>query len=574
MKKIYTVIAAAMIASASSAQMARKTQAEGPFAKFTLNGKVSMKKPNGRLMDFASSEKANAGRTAFKANKALADLKLIEDQPEGTLHDKWYGESEGYLVFWGSVYSSAFDGDITRFVTNDKGEVFLQNAMSTLITDTWIKGEKAVGDTVQFSFPQKYYEAPETDDEGNETGTVSGYYLYRMAYDEEQNLLKVDEASQTIKYVMRNDSLIRVDNLGDGVYLGVVNDGGYWVGYADYYQAWSRIDGEMSVPPASAERQRYQIDYLNEEEIESSGLVNVAFDGDDIYLGGLTDTAPDNWAKGKISGGKAVFQSKTYMGTDETNNVHTFFAGIGTESVWDSEYEEYMDSSYFEKEYVFDYDAAAKTLKAEGTFGVNIGRNSVETLAKYMRPSLKPWAEVAAAPRDPEVLDFFAYDAEYGYGGMQMWLENTSEDGVLFDTGKLYYNIYFDGKLYTFKPELYSGLDEEMTDVPYNFADKYDFVASGCTHTVYFYDPQEKTVGVQLLYKDGDNVYKSNLVTYVIGADGTLGVDKASLGNGNVEGKKVYTDICGRRVDSPSRGIFLETTKFADGSQRTVKVVR
>lgn len=302
MKKIYTVIAAAMIASASSAQMVRKTVAEGPFAKFSLNGRTSMKKPNGRLMDFVNSEKANAGRTAFKTKKALADLTLIEDQPEGTLHNNWYGESEGYVVFWGYVYSSAFDGDITRFVTNDKGEVFLQNAMSTLTTDTWIKGEKAVGDTVQFSFPQKYYEAAETDDDGNETGNIAGYYLYRMVFDEEENGLKVDETSQTIKYVMRNDSLIRVDNLDGGVYLGVVNDDGNWVGYADYYQAWSRMDGEMSVPPASAERQRYQIDYLNEEEIESSRLVNVAFDGDDIYLGGLTDTAPDNWAKGKISG--------------------------------------------------------------------------------------------------------------------------------------------------------------------------------------------------------------------------------------------------------------------------------
>lgn len=223
---------------------------------------------------------------------------------------------------------------------------------------------------------------------------------------------------------------------------------------------------------------------------------------------------------------------------------------------------------------MFDYDTAAKTLKAEGTFGVNIGKNSVETVAKYMQPSLKPWTEVAAAPQDPEVLDFYAYDAAYGYGGMQMWLENTSEDGVLFDTSKLYYNIYFDGKLYTFKPGLYAGLEEEMTDVPYNYADKYDFVASGCTHTIYFYDPQEKTVGVQLLYKDGDNVYKSNLVTYVIGADGALSVNRTSLGNGNVERNKVYTDICGRRVDSPSRGIFLETTEFADGSQRTVKVVR
>ncbi len=574
MKKIYTAIAAVMMASAASPQIVRSTVAEGPFAGLLSKGKAQKEMPNGKLMNFSKPGKNNGARKVLRSNSELADLKLIKDQPEGTLHDNWYGESEGYLVYWGYVYSSTYDGDIARFVTNDKGEVYLQNAMSTLLTDTWIKGEKAEGDTIQFSFPQKYYEAALTDDFGEETGETAAYYLYRMNLDEENEELKIDETSQTIKYVLRNDSLIRVDNLDNDVYLGIVNDEGYWVGYADYYQAWSKMDDELSTPPVSAEKQRYQIDYLNDEEIESSSLVNVAFDGDDIYLGGLTDSAPDNWVKGKISDGKAVFKGKTYMGPDKTNGVHTFFGGIGTKSVWDEEYEEYVDSSYVEDEYAFDYDETAKTLKADGTFGVLIGKNSDETLVKYMQPSMKPWTEIAGAPQDPEVLQFFAYDETYGYGGIQMWLENTSADGVLFDTSKLYYNLYFDGKPYTFKPSMYEGLDEEMTDVPYNYADIYDFVASGCTHTVYFYEGQEKTIGVQLIYKDGDNVYKSNLMTYVIGDDGTLGIDKLSSDEGKAVGEKYYMDILGRRAEAPSKGVYLETTKYTDGSQRTVKVVK
>lgn len=45
--------------------------------------------------------------------------------------------------------------------------------------------------------------------------------------------------------------------------------------------------------------------------------VNVAFDGDDIYIQGLAYYFKDGWIKGTISGGTATFAGGQFVGEDE-----------------------------------------------------------------------------------------------------------------------------------------------------------------------------------------------------------------------------------------------------------------
>lgn len=581
MKKFYSTCVATLLATAAFAQSpAVPTMAKGTFTSPVKLNSTSLV-PGSQRTSMRPGVMSKSFKVAPAARKAAADSEFITEQPEGTLYGNYYGSGQGFLTFWGYVFSSNVDGTVENFVMADDGSVYLQNAVSTIKPGSWIKGYKADGDTIKFDFPQKYYSQEATDDDGNPTGETEYFYLYRLNLqtDEESGSqwLYPDETTQTISYVLRNDSLIRVDDLDDNVYLGLCTEDGDWTGYADYLSTWSKQTDVTYAPSASAQVEKYQINYLDDSGQEDSRLVNVAVDGNDLYLGNLSDGNPDGWAKGKISDGKVVFDGKIYMGVDKSLGYHTYFSAIGITKVWSDYYQEDIDSTYFEKSIAFAYNAEAKTLKTDGIFCVNAGKNNVYAIGQYEEANVFPWVNKAGKPQNPEIVDFSNYDDEYGYGAMQIWLEKNSVEGNMLDPGKMYYNVYFDGELYTLYPDEYQYISEEMTDIPYNFSDGVDVLSEGKNHVLYFFTSGFETVGVQLAYKDGDEVYKSDIVTYAVDEEGNLtaGIDNAAVSEakGSVAGVS-YTDISGRRVLAPTHGVYLKTVKYADGTQKTLKYVK
>lgn len=573
-----------MIATASFAQPQAKVQNAGSLAKGPVDTPIHIQLqkqlPGSRQTNFRLPEYSRPAIPFAARAKKAASAPLIAEQPAGTLHANYYGTNSGYYVFFGYVSASSSDGTVENFVEGDNGEVYIKDAMSTLRQGNWIKGQKTVGDTIAVELPQKYYVQDETDDDGNPTGNQEYFYLWRMKIDDSGTTLIPDEDTQTVKYVMRNDSLIKVDDFSDDVIVGLATEDGEWVGYGDYKNICAKINDVPVTPPASVTASTYQLDY-GDPAVDNTDarLVKVAFDGDDVYLGNLTDSTPAAWAKGKVNGDKVVFDGKQYLGIDEEYGCHAYFAPAGKTKVYDSYYDDMVDSIYFEKQTVFDFDADAKTLKSDGMFLINGGKKAVSYIGDfYNKPQLKEWANIPAAPKDPEIIDFMAYDEDYGFGAMQLYIEKTSVDGNMLDQKNLFYNIYFDGELFTFYPDEYIALKDEMTDLPYDFADSFDIYASGASHTVYFYFTGFETVGVQSVYRYEGKEYKSNLVTYDVDENGNLttAINHAAVSGDSAAGVTgvSYTDISGRSVNNPTSGLYLKTVKFADGSQKTVKFVK
>lgn len=582
MKKIYAVLVATMFAASSLAQInareLEKVESNKPFANGLLKYQPSTQLPVGKKMDFVAPTAAHYKSPSPQLRMVASESELITKQPEGTLHDNLYGYGEGFMVYYGFVTSSVPDGTITRFVEGNNGEVYLQNAVCTMSPNTWIKGQKTEGDTIQFNFPQKYYSQDVVGDDNKPTGEKNYFYLYRANFDKDLKMLTIDETSQSIKYVLRNDSLIRVDNLDNGAYLGIYTEDGDWTGYADYYQIWSKLKTQASVPPASATKSQYQIDFFNVNGQEDSRVINVAIDGNDLYLGNLIDSTPDIWAKGKIDGDKAVFEGMAYMGVDKKYNMHTFLTGTAKKTVWDDWDMVYVDSFYFDKSITFDYDAEAKTMKTDGMFDINMGVSFFNSLATYNKAQIKPWENVPNSPVDPKMLEFKPYTDKFGFGSFHFWFDKKSVDGNVLDVNNLYYNAYFNGKLFTADPNTYTHITEEMTDIPYTFSDgSFDFVAKSNSHKLYFYMEDVSKVGIQTMYKDGDKVYKSNLVEYEIDENGEFTPIETSINGTTAESNNVtnvsYSDLSGRRVNKLANGVYLKTLKMADGKQKTVKVV-
>ena len=91
---------------------------------------------------------------------------------------------------------------------------------------------------------------------------------------------------------------------------------------------------------------------------------------------------------------------------------------------------------------------------------------------------------------------------------------------------------------------------------------------------VYFYTTGFKSFGIQLLYKDGDKVYKSDMAKFVFDENGepVAGIKNATANEFGSAVKSVsYTDLSGRTISKPNKGIYMKTMRFADGTQKTIK---
>ena len=594
MRHFYTTMLAAMVATTSFAQSTVKTQSlleantvgtvtTCPIKQQSKVLPFGAKKTNFRLPNFA---KKTTKSLAKRVKNNAVDTPLITEQPAGTLHANYYGEEAGYEIFWNQVFSTEIDGPAENFVVADNGDVYLQDAMATLRQGNWIKGHKAEGDTIVFNFPQKYFTQEATDDNGNPIGGMEYYYLWRTVLNDARDSFVPDSTSQTIKYVLRDDSLIRVDDYKQGIYLSLATEDGEWVGYNDFRSTWTKCKDVAAVLPANAKPEKYQADYFYDANNHAdTRIVNVAFDGNDIYLGNLTDGNPNGWVKGEVKDGKATFRGMNYLGVeagiDAGTSYHTYFTPAGSSKVYYEEFNYTVDSVYLKDEITFDINKETKSLKADSLFLINIGKNDIYSLTKFYNCSMTPWSEKPGTPKKPILYDYIPFKDSFGKGGMQFDVEYTSTDGVYLDPNKMYYNIYFDDELFTFYSDEYKnglpGDAKEVTDIPLTYNNNVDLMAYNNSRIVYFYLTGFKSFGIQLLYKDGDKVYKSDMAKFVFDKDGepVAGIKNTTANDFGAAVKSVsYTDLSGRTISKPNKGIYMKTMRFADGSQKTIKYVK
>ena len=131
--------------------------------------------------------------------------------------------------------------------------------------------------------------------------------------------------------------------------------------------------------------------------------------------------------------------------------------------------------------------------------------------------------------------------------------------------------MYVDDELFTFNPDEYMGLEESMTDIPYSFVDSnYDIQAYGANHSFTFFLTGYERIGVQSIHKIGDEVAKSDIVY----SDGTATAIRTATQEDAECVSETYTDLSGRRVAVPSKGLYIRSMKMSDGSIRSMKIMK
>ena len=569
MRHLYTAFAAALIASsAATAQTAATRNVRlTPNKQAIALAKKSNFRPAVKLGSTAASGKRfNVASTTGTTTTAP----IIDAQPEGKLHANFYFSGESFVNMMGYEAQLPFDGIWGKIVeAPDNKTIYINNPIGAYYSDAWIKGERTTGDTIEVKLPQQFVHE-EYDGMSNDA------WLYKLVPvkveqdGETYTTFKPDSTSQTVKYVWRNDSIVLVNTTQDSKLLGMCTEAGEWYGYGDYIQQYTVFDQQPVAPKDETKATQMSITYYDSGQ--RYGRVKKAVrEGNDIYIAGLNKNIPSGWAKGTISGNKATFSGHQYMGLDTVTASSAFFDPVSHNMVWDSEIGDSIESLTLADAITFDYDADKGTLSTDSTFVANQGYKMFNQVFTYDGATIEPWTEKAATPLavDASTMSYMPFSEEYGYGLLAFAPSEFDADGYILDANKHYYSIYLDDDVLTIDPDEYKLFPYETTEIPFTYSDMLDFVNYAGLWQVYTFVTGIDRIGVQMIYKGGGEVRKS-AITYISATDENPSAVSNVAQTGKVAGV-TYTDLRGRRVSRPGKGLFIQTTRLADGTITTSK---
>lgn len=508
-------------------------------------------------MGVQAQKQNNWGKVLNQSNhmvKTSEKEEMIVTQPKGKVYKNLYSYAEGFYSMWGLIFDGKKDGVARDVVIADDGTFYIQNPMTFFPTNSWIKGKRTVSDTIAVELPQLIYV--------NDNDIK--YYATRMNFEiiDGNNQYVKDPKSQTIKFVWRNDSLIKTEN---DVLIGMTSTDGDWNGIGDLVSSSVICNYTNMVPSSTANAKKYIFSFNNGGREIFERMSEVVFEDNHIYVNNIDADLPDAWVRGDIEDDKVVFKNTQFMGLFPTKHAYKWVMPA------DVSYNSQEGTTDYKSlpSVTFNYDRNNQSFTCpEHGFMANYGYRLIDLeMQVMMKPSFRPWVENVGRPKIP----IFSVIQDMG-GDTKRFvfsLDRYNEKGSFMNSKKVYYNIYLDDKKYTFTPSVYPWLNAEITDIPIDFSDKtrYDFENHGNAHAIMIYE-KAKRIGVQAFYQDGDN----RLVTDIVYSDGTT----VSSVNGVTDvatGETFYTDLSGRRVVKPTRGIYIKSVRMVDGSIKSEKII-
>lgn len=503
------------------------------------------------------------------------DAPTIITQPSDGETVNLYRTTKGYEGQYTGAVACQSTGDWQRLVFGNDGYVYLENPVNSFYSQSWIKGRLTDDNTIEFQLPQAIYSEDDIF-----SGEKKYGYLNCMHKVTDGNTVtyKPNEAgeAQVLRYTWKDNTLTLQKQADDDI-IGVCNDNGAWVSYGEETSTATRVDDNYSQPSATAAVNDGLMLYMGADETSQTYPVKYAFDGDNVYLGDLTTNLHGYWIKGEMKGNTATFPATSLLGID-TKTASYVYVSSGVMGKGVSEVGDEFDKACLSSEpLVFTYDPSENTLSSRQMMFVHKSKDddrSSNIFDTYRYPLISHWDKVAGRPFPPLITAYMPWDDMFGYAAIEFKLSYYSQDGdnPYLDPANLFYCLYIDGEKVEMTPDNYSRITESMTDVPYSFDDSYDFYKlDDNNRRIYFYTEPKKTIGMEAVYVDGDQRYSSGVTEYTL-TDPT-GVDVSDVGQKHVE-KVEYTDLLGRRVNKPSKGVTVRTVTFSDGTKATTKYIR
>ena len=415
---------------------------------------------------------------------------------------KQFTMPEGLTVtehtFKGSRINNGGDAEMTVGLAFDGDDIYIRGIGQTN-EDIWVKGTKnANGDYV---FPN---------------GQVLGNYydedrLFFVGYTKELSytdpILSIDAANSVYKFT--TEIIENADYTDKSYYVRR-----YEVGATiEMAEAQPEVLTPVEIPEGLA-TEVYSFSataYFDKVTVAKSVLVG--FDGDNVYIQGISDALPEAWMMGTIDGDKVTIPTGQYVGNDGTDDYWTigFIDGTGVSN------------------YTMDFDEESSTLtNVNGAeyFGTTSVKGSSRNLYDFFYGiTIKKVTEKAATPATPTISTMM-FAPNGNKVEFNIPVMDVEGDGLIAD--KLSYKIYYDegdGEAHevTFTTDLYTKLKEDMTVIPYGFLDDVDEKGNptgsdfdaGALYLKMDHNTW-KRVGIQSIYTGGDETNASEIGWYTI----------------------------------------------------------
>ena len=367
-------------------------------------------------------------------------------------------------------------------------------------------------------------------------------------FDEDQTTIAYNFADE-INF-MAHGELVVVYGMSEELQrIGVrsVYDGGGETNYSEvgWYNVGENEKVEITLPEGVT-TDTYTLTALDlqfgEEWAEDySADVQVGFDGNDVYIQGLSKWIPEAWVKGTLSddGATATFP-KHFLG---------LFTGWG------------IDMEFTFNGATFDYDAETSTFTStEGytsTSAYDIdGEHAEEDGDVFGNVVITKANEVAATPAAPEILNF-ALNEGYGYE-LNLYIPLEDVDGNPIFASKLSYQLFSmvgdEVNPIVLEADRYEFATEDMTIIPYLYTDYWEVTQGGETVFIYADGIENwKAIGAKTIYTGGGETHESPITWFETDSSG---ISTITAGDSV---QQQYYDLMGRRVDSTSLkpGIYV-----------------
>lgn len=502
---------------------------------------------------------------------------VITEQPEGEL--KTYMRSGGTAYRnWLGYWTESQDPTKTYLVFAADGKtVYWQNPISKYTKSTaWIKGEINDNGT-QIVFPAGQYL---TYDEQKQYG-YQLYHINNIVLDADGYYWESFNVDRTTPITLAVDGdKLTLEGTSDKDIIAMVSDDDEpdWNYYGDAETVLVAFEAEDAVTaPEGLQTSTYILSYGTSGQ--STANVEVGFDGNDMYVQGIYNYLPKAWLKGTVEGNTVTLNSGQYLGDDDGNMMYWVAATI--EQEYDSYWEDYINVYKYADKITFTLNPETGVYTADKTLIVSSLKDGINRWGTYVNPVLTPIVDVAATPADPEITDFenpgYDEDEEEDVEGYIDFTINPKDvDGNALNIDNIYYRLYVNNdEPLTLTTDLYEELDEDMTILSYAFDDDWDIYANtkNGDHSVSLYNEYER-VGVQVIYRGGDEERVSNIVYSDGSVSQTSGINKISASQNGAK-RTEYFDLSGRRVSEAAAGqVIIKRTIDANGSVKTDKVVK
>ena len=252
---------------------------------------------------------------------------------------------------------------------------------------------------------------------------------------------------------------------------------------------------EVVTPPDGLNTETYNVKFTDPRNNETyTKQVKLGFYQDsvlNVYIQGLSDLLPNSWVKGRLSRKNVLTIPQTFLGdyiipySDPYPMTFTLTR--------------------------FNYNPSTSTFTSSEGFRTTSGQQTIDFFTDIV---MKKVVERAATPANPTCKFQRSSFGTMFLLEMNVPIIDTNSEPILSD--KLSYVIFYekDGQVspITFTPELYTRLTEPMTEIPYNFTDRYDID----NYEIYMNQGEDELrtwtrVGIQSIYRGGGEEHMSEI---------------------------------------------------------------